>query len=60
MDSKNSNVDELIQFIDDTRQGKYNEDTLCIEQMRDIRCDYQVIEDINRASESVMLYGLSF
>ena len=60
MDSKNSNVDELIQFIDDTRQGKYNEDPYCIEQMRDIRCDYQVIEDINRVSESVILYGLSF
>lgn len=60
MDSKNSNVDELIQFIDDTRQGKYNEDTHCIELMRDIRCDYQVIEDINRVSESVILYGLSF
>lgn len=60
MDSKNSNVDELIQFIDDTRQGKYNEDTHCIEQIRDIRCDYQVIEDINRVSESVILYGLSF
>ena len=60
MDSKNSNVDELIQFIDDTRQGKYNEDTHCLEQMRDIRCDYQVIEDINRVSESVILYGLSF
>lgn len=60
MDSKNSNVDELIQFIDDTRQGKYNEDTHCIERMRDIRCDYQVIEDINSVSESVILYGLSF
>ena len=60
MDSKKTNVDELIQFIDYTRQGKYKEDTHCIEQMRDIRCDYQVIEDINRVSESVILYGLSF
>lgn len=60
MGRDNSNVDELIQFIEDTRQGKYNEDTHCIEEMRDVCCDYEVIEDINRVSENVILYGLSY
>lgn len=60
MSSNKPNTDELIQFIDNTRQGKYNDAPLCIEEMCEYRCDYQVIEDINRVSESVMLYGLSF
>ena len=60
MKNNKSNTDELTQFIEDARQGKYNENFHCIEEMRDIRCDYQVIEDINRVSDNVILYGLSY
>lgn len=60
MGKDNSNVNELLQFIEDTRQGKYNEDTYCIKEMRDVCCDYEIIEDINRISENVILYGLSY
>ncbi len=60
MNSNNSNIDELIQFIDDTRQGKYTEEVCRVEEAHDVRCEYEVIEDINRISENVILYGLSY
>lgn len=60
MDKVNSNIDELQEFINDTRQGKYSEDACNIEQLQDVRYEYEVIEDVNRASESVILYGLSY
>lgn len=60
MDKTNSDIDELQKFINDTRQGKYSEDVCNIEQLQDVRYEYEVIEDVNRVSESVILYGLSF
>lgn len=60
MDKTNSNIDELQKFINDTRQGKYSEDVCNIEQLQDVRYEYEVIEDVNRVSESVILYGLSY
>lgn len=60
MDKTNSDIDKLQKFIEDTRQGKYSEGVCNIEQLQDVRYEYEVIEDINRASENVMLYGLSF
>jgi len=60
MDMANSNIDELQKFINDTRQGKYSEDACNIEQLQDVRYEYAVIEDVNRASENVILYGLSY
>lgn len=59
MDKTNSNIDELQKFINDTRQGKYSEEVCNIEELQDVRYEYEVLEDINRASESVILYGLS-
>jgi len=60
MDNNKSNIDELTQFIEDARQGKYNDNFRCIEEVRDIRCDYQVVENVNGVSDSVILYGLSY
>lgn len=60
MDRKDSNIDELQQFINDTRQGKFTEESCCIEQMQDVRYEYEIIEDINKASDNVILYGLSY
>ena len=60
MERKSSNADELIQFIDDTRNGKYTEDTFSFETTQEVRCEYEVIEDVNRVSENVILYGLSY
>ena len=60
MDRKDSNMDELQQFINDTRQGKFTEESCCIEQMLDVRYEYEIIEDLDRVSDSVILYGLSY
>lgn len=60
MDKTNSDIDELQKFINDTRFGKYSEDVCNIEQLQDVRYEYEVIEDVNRASENVILYGLSY
>lgn len=60
MDRTNSNIDELQKFINDTRQGKYSEDVCNIEKLQDVRYEYEVIEDVNRVSENVILYGLSY
>lgn len=60
MDKTNSDIDELLKFINDTRQGKYCEDVCNIEELQDVRYEYEVIEDVNRASENVILYGLSY
>ncbi len=60
MDKTNSNVDELQKFINDTRQGKYSENVCNIEKLQDVRYEFEVIEDVNRASENVILYGLSY
>ena len=59
MDRNYINVDELVQFIDDTRQGKYTDGSCEITQVQAVRYDYEVVEDINRESENVILYGLS-
>lgn len=60
MDKTNSDIDELQKFVNDTRQGKYSEDVCNIEKLQDVRYEYEVIEDVNRASGNVILYGLSF
>lgn len=60
MNKVNSDIDELQKFINDTRQGKYSEDVCNIGQLQDVRYEYEVIEDVNRASENVILYGLSY
>lgn len=60
MDKTNSNVEKLQKFINDTRHGKYSEDICNIEQLQDVRYEYEVIEDVDRVSESVILYGLSY
>lgn len=60
MDRKDSNLDELQQFVNDTRQGKFTEEPCCIEQMQDVRYEYEVIEDLDSVSDSVILYGLSY
>lgn len=60
MDKINSNIDELQMFINDTRLGKYSEDVCNIEQLQDVCCEYEIIEDVNRDSENVILYGLSY
>lgn len=60
MDKTNSDINELQKFINDTRQGKYCEDVCNIEKLQDVRYEYEVIEDVNRASENVILYGLSY
>lgn len=60
MDKTNSNIDELQKFINNTRQGKYTEDVCNIEQLKDVLYEYEVIEDINNASDNIILYGLSY
>jgi hypothetical protein len=60
MDKNNSNIDELVKFIDDTRQGLYSDDLCFIKQLQDVRYEYEVIEDVDRVSENVILYGLSY
>lgn len=60
MVNNDSKLDELTLFIEETRQGKYTEDSCCIEQLGDVRYNYEVIEDVNRVSENVILYGLSY
>lgn len=60
MDKTNSDIAELQKFINDTRHGKYSEEICTIEQLQDVRCVYEVIEDLNRESENVILYGLSY
>lgn len=59
MDKTDSIIDELQKFINDTRQGKYSENVCNIEKLQDVRYEYEVIEDVNRVSENVILYGLS-
>lgn len=59
MELYDSKLNELTQFIEETRQGKYTEESCCIEQLGYVRYDYVVIEDVNRVSENVILYGLS-
>ena len=60
MDKTNSDIDELQQFVNDTRQGRYSEKICNIEKLQDVRYEYEVIEDINRVCENVILYGLSY
>lgn len=60
MDKTDSIIDELQKFINDTRQGKYSENVCNIEKLQDVRYEYEVIEDVNRVSENVILYGLSY
>ena len=60
MNKTNSDIDGLQKFVNDTRQGKYSEDVCNIEQLQDVRYEYEVIEDVNRASENIILYGLSY
>ena len=60
MDKTNSDIDELQKFIEETRHGKYSEDICNIEQLQDVRYVYEVIKDVNRESENVILYGLSY
>lgn len=60
MNKNNSDIDELQKFVNDTRQGKYSEDVCNIEKLQDVRYEYDVIEDVNRSSENVILYGLSY
>ena len=60
MNKNNSDIDELQKFVNDTRQGKYSEDVCNIQKLQDVRYEYDVIEDVNRSSENVILYGLSY
>ena len=60
MNKTNSDIAELQQFVNDTRKGKYCEDVCNIGKLQDVRYEYDVLEDVNRASENVILYGLSY
>lgn len=59
MDNKDLYIDETTQFINETRQGKYSDPSCQVQQWQELRYDYNIVEDINQVSESVMLYGLT-
>lgn len=59
MDHNDKYIEEINQFVNDTRQGKYSEPACEIQQWQELRYDYSIAENINRVNESVMLYGLT-
>ncbi len=50
---------EIVKFVDDTRNGKYTEDSCNIESLQNIRLEFEVVEDVDKMTENVILYGLS-
>lgn len=59
MDSDNKYLKETECFIDDTREGKYTEPSFQIQQWRELRYDYSIVENVTSSGDSVMLYGLT-
>lgn len=50
---------DIIKFVDYTRNGKYTEDSCNIESLQNIRLEFEVVEDVEKMPENVILYGLS-
>lgn len=52
-------IDETNSFIKETCEGKYTEEICPIQQLKELRYDYNIVEDVSIASEGIILYGLS-